>query len=114
MKLTTKQKQLVKEYAKKLAEKKVLKEYISYDDPNLIKAYSHDRMGYVIAGSYIEALESMGYSKEEIYVIYGSTYTRHDLDNLFDKILPIINKFWITETKLSKPYYDKMLNKGNQ
>lgn len=70
MKLTTKQKQLVKEYAKKLVEsKKVLKEFISYDDPNLIKAYSHDRMGYVIADSYITALESMGYSKEEIYEI---------------------------------------------
>jgi len=95
-----------------VVKKKMLKEHIDYDDPNLQKAYSHDRMGYVIASEYIEALESMGYSKEEIYVIYGSTYTRHQLDKLFDNILPAIKKFWISQTKLSKSNYDKMLKEN--
>ena len=110
-KLTTNQRKLVKEYIIKLKSNQMLKEdFIAYDDLKLKETYSHDRMGYVISGKYIEALQNLGYSKNDIYVIYGSTYTRHMLDSLFDKILPNIKSFMENQTKKLKPYYDKMLN----
>ena len=85
---------------------------LQYDDPRLVKAYSHERMGYQISSIYLEELEKAGFTEDEAILIYGSTYTRHDLDTMFDKINNIVQKFWKQTIQNNVEGYKRMIEKN--